>query len=195
MNTEQELSPEQKIKNEQFYKYIGDIYTLSQDYNTYRYKFTNTRKLNDETHYKIAMALAKLADENGIINDIYNLYTPEDGQRAEYAVNIILTDIAINNFSHDSIIQKFQPGGSSNKYVPYPSKKPGFFSRLFGTKSTPTPARLSNSITRKHSKVSAILPPIRGGSISFRGKRRHTKKRRSSSIKRKHRNISSRVRK
>jgi len=150
-------------ENEQLYKHIRHIYELFNDVKTNPNKY---KKITNDEKLVIIQDIA--ADH---IDMIYELYTPEDKQRAEDAVNVILYDIAKYNFLPESIIEKFQPGGSSNKYAPYPMaqppKKPGFFSRLFGK-------RVSGG---KHHK------------------RHHTKKRRSSSIKRKHRNISSRVKK
>ncbi len=152
-----------QTKNEQLYEHIRHIHELFNDVKTNPNKY---KKITNDEKLVIIQDIA--ADH---IDMIYELYTPEDKQRAEDAVNVILYDIAKYNFLPESIIEKFQPGGSKSYLVPYPMaqppKKPGFFSRLFGK-------RVSGG---KHHK------------------RHHTKKRRSSSMSRKHRNISSRVRK
>jgi hypothetical protein len=195
MNTEQKLSPEQRI-NEQFYKHIENLYQI------YKKNSPLTKQFNELSITNQDDILAKLNRlgyrDIAAINELY-----EDDEQLDKVIRII-TDFLTEGHNSEFIINHFEDGGAKS-LKPYPNvqrpKKPGFFSRLFGKKPKPvsssnslTPT-LSNSFTRKHSKVSAILPPIRGGSISFRAKRHHTKKRRSSSMSRKHRNISSRVRK
>jgi len=153
-----------QTKNEQLYEHIRHIHKLFNDVETNPNKY---KKITNEEKLDIIQNIAA-----NHIDMIYELYKPEDEERARDAVNVILFDIAKYNFSPELIINKFQPGGSKSYLVPYPMaqppKKPGFFSRLFGKS-------------------------VSGG--KRRTKRQYTKKRRSSSMSRKHRNISSRVRK